>query len=144
MITLEVATERSLETLPKIQSLGIELDRTKKSDRMPSLWQKIITNSQGDLIHIFDRKFAETDGPRWLYESIHDNEWKRFRFKKRAEKEFIELIQQCLSVAKSLWLLSDAQFGPPPLIYRSHTFRQFLSLYRSHGIRLNSALPITE
>ena len=143
MITLELATDRGLAELPVTPSLGIEIDETKKSDRMPSLWQSdIIDHSSGSLVHVFDRGFVGSDGPRWLYESVDERAWKRFRFKGAAQQDFLTLLRACVRESGSVWLLCDAQFGPTARVYQPQTLAQFLALYRRAGIRINSAVPI--
>lgn len=143
MISLELTTNRGLAKLPVTASLGVEIDQARKSDRKPSLWQsKIIDPSSGPLVHIFDRGFVGSDGPRWLYEAVDERAWKRFRFKGAEEHDFLALLRNCLEQSGPVWLLSDAQFGPKARIYKPQTLAQFLALYRRAGIRINSAIPI--
>lgn len=144
MITLEVAINGPLRHVPEAHRLGIEIDPNRKSDRLPSLWQRpFIDSAPGVLVHIFDEGFIGSPGVRWLYESVKTEAWRRFRFKKPQEKEFFAVLSACLAESGSVWLLSDAQFGPEARIYQPHTLARFRALYSRAGIRINSAMPIT-
>jgi hypothetical protein len=144
MITLEVATSRPFPHVPETRRLGIEIDPNKKSDRLPSLWQRQIINSAtGVLVHIFDEDFIGSPGVRWLYDSVDTEGWRRFRFKKAQENEFLDLVSTCVSDTGLIWLLCDAQFGPDARIFQPHSLARFRALYRRAGIRINSAIPIT-
>lgn len=143
MISLELTTDSSLAELPATPTLGIEVDPTRKSDRMPSLWQsEVIDRASGPLVHIFDKGFVGSEGPRWLYEAVDTQRWERFRFRAAEEHDFLTLLECCVKHSGFVWLLSDAQSGPKARIYQPQTLAQFLALYRRAGIRINSAIQI--
>lgn len=144
MISLELATDLSIADLPLTPSLGIEIDEKRKSDRLPSLWQSdIIERSSGPLVHVFDKDFNGSDGSRWLYEAVDTRGWERFWFKEAEEQDFFALLTSCVEQSGSIWLLSDAQFGPEARVYQPQSLARFRALYRRAGIRINSAVPIT-
>lgn len=144
MISLELASNGELAELPVTPSLGVEIDQERRSDREPSLWQERIIDeeSSGPLIHIFDSSFIGSNEQRWLYEAVDARAWERFRFKEKEESDFFAVLKSCVEQCGSVWLLTDAQFGPKARVYQSRSVAQFLSLYRRAGIRINSAMPI--
>jgi len=146
MISLELLIEEPCDR-PRLSdlNLGVVADERLVSDRLPSLWQeKIINRYGGMLVHLFDRTFSRSDGVRWLYEDVVSEDWRRFAFKSELEGDFIELISRCAKCSRngSVWVMSDAQYGPKDKLLVPKTFSQFLSFYRRYGLRLNSAVRV--
>lgn len=148
MISLEILIENPIEPLPLgAIAIGHEMDYSLKSDRSPSLWQNVIINNYpvSHLIHLFDRSFKGTKGPRWLYDDITEKEWKRFRFLDKLEDDFCRLIRIAVGGSKvgRVWIMADAQYGPAPKLYSDQSEAAFLTYYLRFGLRLNSAIRVT-
>ncbi len=149
MITLEILVDHVTSDIDVASlTMGCVIDFTMKSDRLPSLWQEEIINTHKNpvLIHVIDRYFAGSDGMRWLWDDIEEENWRRFRFIKELEGDFENLVIQSIAASATgrIWVMTDAQFGPDKKVLRPRREAAYLSYYRKFGLRLNSAIQLVK
>jgi hypothetical protein len=145
MITLEIAfaTDGLNLTLPSL-SLGMEEDKSMKSDKAPSRWEeRIFYKISGSIIHVFDRQFSGQPGYRALYDDIID-EAPRIKFEAEMADDFVRLIEYCLTSSKDgiVYICTDIQFGPREKIYKPMSQNSFVSYFLRFGLRLNSCVEV--
>lgn len=145
MISLELLVIGADSLTLDSKQIGLEVDKTNRSDRNPSLWQRsIINNNRGILVHIFDLVFKRTNEQRWLYEDINTDDWEYFRFNPKKQEDFTSIVEVCLrkSPESKIWIMTDAQFGPSPQIEKS-SYIDFLDTYHHMGLRINCAVLLS-
>lgn len=130
---------------PEAGPIAFSVEAGGMSDRSPSLWNSLIeTVEPRTVVHLYDRGFIGNERHRWLYGDIEEDRWRTFRFVEPLDASLFRLVAEAAAQSEGgvVWVLADAQFGPRPMTYAPKSLNQFVSHYRRHGLRINSAMPV--